>query len=637
MPKVTSQHNLSVANPKLAQEWHPSKNGNLTPRDVPPGSHKKVWWQCKKGHEWQAIVKSRSRSGCPYCGSRKVCKDNCLATQDPKLVREWHPTKNGELTPEDVMSKSNKKVWWQCEKGHEYQSVINYKSQGGGCPCCSRRKVREDNCLFTVNPRLAREWHPSKNGMLTPKDVTPKSQKKVWWQCKRGHEWESSLANRSAAKGCPYCNSSTSVMELKIYAEIKSVFPDTKLKVKINKIECDVYIPSLSVGVEYDGVYWHRDKQEKDRAKNRIFENGGIHLIRVREIGLNKITENDVIYDYAKKEEKQLVDTLLKRIKRLPVLSVAAQERVDGYLEKSELANNEGFINLLDRLPSPLPGSSLAEQDPALAKTWHPSKNGKLTPQDVTSYSNKNIWWQCDKGHEWKSIVGNRSKGQGCPYCSGRRAFGDNCLAKANLQLAKEWHLSKNGKLTPKDVTPKSNRKAWWQCARGHEWEAVVASRSQGSGCPYCAGNRVAKETSLAVKNPKLAKEWHPIKNGKLKPEDVTSGSNKKVWWQCHKGHAWEAVICSRSAGNGCPYCNGRYVCNDNCLATKYPGLAKEWHPTKNGKLTSEDVMPKSHTKVWWQCQKGHEWEIRVADRSNGNGCPFCAGRKRNSKQLDLL
>jgi hypothetical protein len=304
-------------------------------------------------------------------------------------------------------------------------------------------------------------------------------------------------------------------------------------------------------------VYWHRNKHKKDISKNKVLESNGIKLIRVREIGLDRIAESDVLYDYTKKKYKQLVDSLLRRIEEISVFSDVDQARVNQYFRETALANNEEFINLLDMLPSPFPGTSLADLNPKLAEDWHFSKNGKLRPEDVTPQSNKDVWWRCGKGHEWKSIVGNRSKGQGCPYCSGRRAFGDNCLAKANLQLAKEWHLSKNGKLTPEDVTHKSNRKAWWLCDKGHEWEAVISSRSK-SGCPYCSGNRVTKETCLAAKNPLLANEWHPIKNGKLRPEDVTSGCSKKVWWQCDKDHEWEAVVSSRSAGRGCPYCAGR-------------------------------------------------------------------------------
>ena len=492
--KTCGDNCLAIVNPKLAKEWHPAKNGKLKPEDVVSGSHKKVWWLCRNGHEWEAIVKSRSKGrGCPYCSGNLITKETSLAFKNPQLAKEWHPTKNGNLTPLDVMPKSNKMAWWKCKRGHEYKSSPNNNSRGGGCPYCGRRKASADYSLATVNPKLAKEWHPTKNGKLGPEDVTPKSQKKVWWICKKGHEHFSSVSNKSRDGrngGCPYCNSSTSMMELRLYAELKYIFPETKLREKINKVECDIYIPSLNVAVEYDGVYWHRNKCKKDHAKNSALEKKGIKLIRVREKGLDRIDENDIIYDYSKKKEKHLMDRLLKKIEHLSVLSDSDQKKAYLYLKGSKLANNKEFVNLLDMLPSPVPGNSFADKKPNLAQEWHPLKNGKLTPWDVALFSNKKVWWRCKKGHEWQSIVGNRSKGNGCPYCSGRIATKDNCLAHVNPKLASEWHPTKNGKLTPKDVTHKSNIKRWWQCKKGHEWEAVVSSRSNGSGCPYCSGNK---------------------------------------------------------------------------------------------------------------------------------------------------
>ena len=73
--KLSPTYNLQAINPKLAKEWHPTKNRKLTPRDVMPGSGKKVWWQCSKGHEWQAIIRNRSKAkgiGCPEC--QKIIK-----------------------------------------------------------------------------------------------------------------------------------------------------------------------------------------------------------------------------------------------------------------------------------------------------------------------------------------------------------------------------------------------------------------------------------------------------------------------------------------------------------------------------------------------------------------------------------
>jgi DNA-directed RNA polymerase subunit RPC12/RpoP len=202
-------------------------------------------------------------------------------------------------------------------------------------------------------------------------------------------------------------------------------------------------------------------------------------------------------------------------------------------------------------------------------------------------------------------------------------------LLNTNPDLAKEWHPTKNAPLTPKDVAPNSNKKAWWVCGRGHEWEAMVSNRNQGAGCPYCSGRLATKEKNLRAINPSLAKEWHPTKNAPLTPKDVTPNSHKKVWWVCGKGHEWEAAVNNRNRGTGCRYCSGRMVCIDNCLDTINPDLAKEWHPTKNAPLTPKDVTSNSSKKVWWVCSKDHEWEATVNNRNQGKGCRYCSGRRK--------
>jgi hypothetical protein len=206
MAIASPQYNLQLINPSLAKEWHPTKNGALTPRDVTPSSHKMAWWICGKGHEWKARIGSRNtRNGCPYCAGHKVCKDNCLHTVNRGLSKQWHPTKNKPLSPKDVVANSAKKVWWVCGKGHEWQAAVHTRTQGNGCPYCTGRKVCRDNCLQTINPGLSKEWHPEKNGKLTPRDVTSKSGRNIWWICKKGHEWQNTVKNRNRGTGCPYC------------------------------------------------------------------------------------------------------------------------------------------------------------------------------------------------------------------------------------------------------------------------------------------------------------------------------------------------------------------------------------------------------------------------------------------------
>ncbi len=273
--------------------------------------------------------------------------------------------------------------------------------------------------------------------------------------------------------------------------------------------------------------------------------------------------------------------------------------------------------------------ASLLKNNPELAKEWHPSKNGSLEPADLTLGSNKRVWWVCTKGHEWQAKVNDRNyRKTGCPYCSGYRVCIDNCLYTINPTLAREWHPTKNAPLNPKDVTPGSTKRVWWTCTKGHEWEAVVHNRNSGTGCPYCAGKAVGADNHLQTINPELAKQWHPKKNGGLTPKDVTPNSDKKAWWICGKGHEWLATISNRNRGRGCPYCAGRAVCEDNCLQTVNPSLAAEWHFKKNGSLTPRDVMPGSSKRVWWRCEKGHEWEAYIHSRSQGFGrCPYCKSR----------
>ena len=178
----------------VLMQWHPVRNRGVTPDEVPAGSHRHVWWMCKQGHEWQAEVRCRTLygNGCPFCANRAVLPGfNDLATLYPELAAEWHPTKNGALTPEQVLAGSEKRVWWQCGRGHAWQTSVSTRTRANcRCPVCAGRTVLAgENDLATLSPELAAEWHPTLNGALTPDMVTAGSNKRVWWQCRLGHVW----------------------------------------------------------------------------------------------------------------------------------------------------------------------------------------------------------------------------------------------------------------------------------------------------------------------------------------------------------------------------------------------------------------------------------------------------------------
>jgi len=217
--RVVLSNCLTTTHPKLAKEWHPTKNGDLTPSDVTEGSHKKVSWKCDKAddHEWESKIYDRvTGKGCACCRGLKIVLSNCLATTHPKLATEWHPTKNGDLSPNDIVSGSNKKVWWKCNVAHdhEWQATSNDRSLGTNCPCCDGKKTVLSNCLATINPEIAKQWHPSKNGNSTPFDLTSSSGKRIWWKCDKAddHEWVSQVASRMNHPNCPICENKIAVL-----------------------------------------------------------------------------------------------------------------------------------------------------------------------------------------------------------------------------------------------------------------------------------------------------------------------------------------------------------------------------------------------------------------------------------------
>ncbi len=206
---------LSQFNPAVAARWHPTKNGTLTADQVSYGSAKIIWWLCPDcGYEWESEVRRQTRKlKCPACTTTQRLKERTSSFADihPELVKQWHPVKNGRLKPEMFSCGSAKKVWWLCECGHEWQARISARAAGGGCPSCAvvnRRKaaVNQNGSLLDKNPKLAAEWHPSKNGPLTPAQVTSSTPTKAWWLCPDcGHEWEATIGSRHYGKGCPQC------------------------------------------------------------------------------------------------------------------------------------------------------------------------------------------------------------------------------------------------------------------------------------------------------------------------------------------------------------------------------------------------------------------------------------------------
>ena len=431
-------------------------------------------------------------------------KKNRLSVTYPQLANEWHPVLNEGLTPDEVTYGSKKVVWWQCEKGHEWETSIYQRVKGTGCPICANRKVLAGyNDIGTTHPEVAKEWHPTLNEGLMAEQFSKGSQKRVWWKCSDpdcGHSWSARINKRTYdGNGCPLC--------------------------------------------------WYKRCSRQNRQPDE--------------------------------------EVLLGR------------------------------------------------KCPSLAKEWHPTKNGDLTPFDVSYGCNKKAWWKGMCGHEWEASILNRVNGARCPYCFGKKIQkGFNDFESFYPELAKEWHPTLNGALKPDQISKFSGIDYWWQCEKGHSWNTSASQRAKGRTCPYCSQRKViVGETDLASKHPEVARLWHPAKNGALSPQQVSAISYKTVWWLGDCGHEWQDSI-SRfiQRKHKCPYCSKRKVLKgENDLATTHPHLKEMWHPTKNKDFQLSEVTSISHVKVFWRCEHGHEWEKRVWQQAKQKTpCLICKDLKKN-------
>ena len=118
------------------------------------------------------------------------------------------------------------------------------------------------------------------------------------------------------------------------------------------------------------------------------------------------------------------------------------------------------------------------------------------------------------------------------------------------------WNFKKNKDISPYEIGAGTSKKVWWKCPKGHEWQASVVSRKNGTGCPYCSGKKILSGyNDFATKNPKLIKEWDYNKNI-IKPNTIAESYKERIWWKCSKcGYEWQAKIISRIRGAKCPHC----------------------------------------------------------------------------------
>jgi hypothetical protein len=351
--------------------------------------------------------------------------------------------------------------------------------------------------LADLLPKVAAEWHPTRNDPLRPEDVKPRSNRKVWWQCREGHEWRTTVSDRAQGRRCPQCLlHGMSAQQIRLAAELTALGLPVSARHNPIEVTCrrpvrgDIILDGWRVVIEFDGEFWHTDQVARDQEQTKALLDAGWHVIRLREGNLSKLGVGEThvavpTYADAHTLTCAAVDGLGQLGCDVPDIE---NYRASGQLIATEQADTD-IYSLRD--------ISLASVFPDVAAEWHPVKN-TTTPDRVAPFANSQARWLCAAcGHEWQALISNRTQhGQGCPVCGRKQCDAARATPKPGRSLADLfpdvaaiWHPTKNGEVTPADVNPGSNTDRWWLCPRcGKEFLSTPHNRTKAPAlCPTCS------------------------------------------------------------------------------------------------------------------------------------------------------
>jgi len=704
-------------------DYEKNEELGLYPQNTKYKSNKKAWWICHKcNHNWKTAIGSRGGtlgSGCPKCNIGSYIKygDNYISTKFPHLLEEWDYEKNSQLktamgvsvNPDTYKAFTNHKVWWICKKcGHNFQMKITHRTKGEAeCPICKKqtiknRKIICEDCgvnfdhtkeyrgvrrtkvvckkcgekkrlqkrtLRFQHPDIIPYIHPTKNININLDELLTTSNQEIWWicpHCKReSKEAVSYFIKRKICKKC--FSKSASSIERKFFYFIEQVFGDDnventfkiKTKEKKRKIEIDIFIKSLNLGIEYDGVYFHSKKIKQDKEKNKILNKNGIDIIRIREIGLSKIEVFDIIYDYKNKKNgfKNALISVMWYIQQNYKLTVHQFE----VLKKIANLDLEKYHLSKEYLVYPLKKNSLLKKRPLIAGEWNYEKNFPLTPDMVSLSSTRIVWWNCPKCKEsYQRMVSYRINALNNCNCE---KIPKLFLYKQNPELAKIW--SNKNKRDIKTISLHSNRKVWWNCQTcGEDWLASpsrMQKRTMGYMCNTCLEKyrkEYARKKSIKVKfldfKPEL-KKWFMFKKNNYNTE-YGKLSKDLMWWKCPICETeFEKQIASMTHKKDEKLCPNYGTHKDYIkkieevkktdllkrynIENNYPQALKYWDYELND-LSPLEVSRTTFTLIKWKCPDcNHKWQEIPKERLRKdfiNTCPNCKPKNNSKKEKEL-
>ena len=476
---LVGYNDLATVNPKVAKEWNYEKNGDLRPTDVLAGSHKKVWWICSRGHEWRIDIKTRnSGNNCPYCSNKKVLAGyNDLFTVYPEIAAEW--SKQNSLSPHEVIRGGNTKFFWVCPMGHEdYQSSIDQRIRGQGCPKCAQQSQTSfpEQAIYFYVRQLFPDAINRYQIQNTEIDIyIPSKHIGIEYNGYFAHKEKS---EKDFGKKEKLQSLGIQLIQIKEYKKVTECYnadfyihERTTGKSLSNLIVSILsqLAPSNTVSVDCGRDQALIDGQYIDAIKKNSIASAMPKIISEWDYKMN----GDIKPEFISRNSKY------KYFWNCPICGYSYFAAPTMRLRGSSCPAcagktvHSGFNDLKTKRPE-------------IAAEWAYEKNGSLKPTDVFYRSTDIVWWKCNKGHYWEKSIFSRTKNKSnCPYCSGRQVItGFNDLQTQRPDIAEEWDFELN------DVTPdkvhynNQTIQAHWICKQcGHKWKHTVSNRGR---CPEC-------------------------------------------------------------------------------------------------------------------------------------------------------
>jgi len=498
-----------------------SKRGGVCLSKKYESAHKKLWWECNKGHEFQAS-QSNVKSGkwCPFCAGNKTKTlgdaKNFARLQGGKCLSRIYKT-------------ARTKMLWECAKGHRWRAIYDSVRRGHWCGKCAG--------VGKITLAEVRGLAGDRSGQFLSKNCKSSRRLRCLWRCSEGHEFEATWSDVKSGRWCPQC--SQGIGERLCREAFEQLFevpfpkgrPEWLLNSRGNQMELDGYSEKLGLAFEHQGEqhfrrvrFFHnkigcslRQRKADDREKLRLCNKHGVILIKVPQL-LELLSLND-LKGYIALEGRSLGVQFPENFKNKEIdfRPAYASSRCSIFLRKIK--------NIIE------------------------GHKGKLLSNFYLNYHTK-IEVECEAKHRWKVVPSSLFKGHWCAKCAWKQ------LGLQNRHTLEEVDLfaKRLGGRCLSSAYTDLKRKLLWECALNHRWKDNFGVIKKGKWCPQCANRKKRRGKRGTFLTLDHMHKTAALRGGKCLSKRY-SNSRTKLLWECAKGHQWRSRPVTVRKGHWCPRC----------------------------------------------------------------------------------